>query len=359
MPRLMTHGLQGRRSWWVRGMTPLVAMFAVVVTCAAPPAFAQPAFTPDPVDPQAAKKEGRAVWYTSTPVENATRIAKMFEADTGIKIDVFRSGGSAVLRRFMQEIEAGRVLADVLTTSDPGGFGVLVKRGLLVPFKPLNWDKLPVGAKDPAGFFFAQRLNLMSIYVRTDKVAAADMPKTWDDLKAPKYKGRLVMTDPSYTSLQLSVVGTLAKVKGWGFYEAMRANDIMIVQGNQQVAENLRRGERVIAVGASDSYATDDRKDGHPIASVLPDDGAFVIPSPTAVIKGSANPNAAKLFAQFMLTDAVQSLFPQEGGYGSRIDIAPPANNPPLTDIKTIPIDYDYIEKEGSRIKKKFADVFQ
>ena len=316
-------------------------------------------FAQDTVDASAARKEGRAVWYTSTPVENATRIGKMFEADTGIRIEVFRSGGSAVLRRFMTEIEAGRVLADVLTTSDPGGFNALVKRGLLVPFKPAHWDQVPAVAKHPDGHWFAQRLNLMSIYVRADKVAAGDLPKTWDDLRAPKYKGRMVMTDPSYTSLQLSVVGMLAKVKGWGFYEALHANDIMIVQGNQQVAENLRRGERVIAVGASDSYATDDRQGGHPVTTILPADGAFVIPSPTAVIKGSANPNAARLFAQFMLTDAVQKLFPQEGGYGARTDIPPPAGNPPLNEIKSIPIDYDYIEKEGSRIKRKFADVFQ
>lgn len=344
------------KRWLPTTALPTLALSALAL-CAI--LIAGPARAQDPVDAAAAKKEGRAVWYTSTPVENATRIARLFEADTGIRIEVFRTGGSAVLRRFMQEIEAGRVLADVLTTSDPGGFNALVKRGLLVPFKPAHWDKVPDVAKHTDGYWFAQRLNLMSIYLRSDKVASTDLPKTWDDLRAAKYKGRMVMTDPSYTSLQLSVVGTLAKVKGWGFYEALRANDIMIVQGNQQVAENLRRGERVIAVGASDSYATDDRQGGHPVTTILPEDGAFVIPSPTAVIKGSANPNSAKLFARFMLTDDVQKLFPREGGYGARTDMPPPANNPPLPQIKSIPIDYDYIEKEGSRIKRKFADVFQ
>ena len=65
------------------------------------------------------------------------------------------------------------------------------------------------------------------------------------------------MADPSFTSLQVSVVGMMSKERGWGFYEKLRANDVMIVQGNQQVSDMLKRGERLIAVGALDSYAAD------------------------------------------------------------------------------------------------------
>lgn len=333
-------------------LPPLV--IAVVAALSATAGLAQ-----DSVDLAAAKREGRVVWYSSTPVENATRIVKAFEADTGIRVELFRTGGSAVLRRFMQEISAGRIVADVLTTSDPGGFATLVKRGLLVPFRPPHLDKVPESARDAGGHWFAQRLNLISIYLRTDKVAAADHPRTWADLLDPRHKGRMVMTDPSYTSLQLSVVGMLSRINGWGYYERLHRNDVMIVQGNQQVAETIRRAERVIAAGASDSYATDDRKAGHPVATIFPADGAFVIPSPTAVIKGSANPNAAKALAAFMLTDTVQRLFPEEGGYAARSDMPPPDGNPPLQAIRTIPVDFDYIEAEGVRIKRRFAEVFQ
>ncbi len=195
--------------------------------------------------------------------------------------------------------------------------------------------------------------------MRTDKVAAADEPKTWDDLPDAKYKGKLVMTDPSFTSLQVSVVGMMSKERGWGFYEKLRANDIMIVQGNQQVSDMLKRGERLIAVGALDSYAADDRKEGHPIKTLYPTDGVFVIPSPTAVVKGSPNPNAAKLFAEFMIGDSVQKIFPADGGYAARTDIAAPQGSPALDSLKIIAVDYDYIEKETPRIKRRFNEIFQ
>lgn len=321
------------------------------------------AFAPDAalaqVDAAAAKKEGRVVWYTSTPMAQASAIAKAFEAETGVKVELFRSGGSAVLRRFLQETGAGRIAVDVLTTSDPAAFQSMARKGVFVPFKPSNFDKLPAEARAEDGSYFAQRLNLMVIYQRSDRVTDADTPKTWNDLGDAKYSGKLVMTDPSFTSLQLSVVGMLSKERGWGFYEKLKANKIMIVQGNEQVSDMIKRGERMIAVGALDSYAAEDRQEGHPIRTVFPSDGVFIIPSPTAVIKGSPNPNAAKLFAEYMLSDSVQSIFPKAGGYAARSDIAPPEGSPEVRSLKILPVDYDYIEKESARIKRRFNEIFQ
>jgi iron(III) transport system substrate-binding protein len=311
------------------------------------------------VDLAAARKEGKVVWYTSTPIETAQKIVKLFEAETGIKVEMFRSGGSAIVRRFLQEAQAGRLAADVMTTSDPAATAALARKGVFVAFKPANFDKVVEEGRDRDGYFVAQRLNLMTIYARSDKLGPADRPKTWGDLTDAKYKGKLVMTDPSFTALQLMVVGTMSKTLGWDYYEKLRKNDIMIVQGNQQVSDNIKRGERLIAVGALDSYAADERRAGHPIVTILPADGTFVIPAPTAVIKGSPNPSAAKLLAEFMIGDAVQKLFPEDGGYAARKDIPPPADGVALDKIRIVPVDYAYIEKEAARLKKRFNEIFQ
>jgi iron(III) transport system substrate-binding protein len=333
--------------------------FVLGLAAVAAAGLSQPALSADATDLAAAKAEGKVSWYTSTPIETANRIAKLFEEKTGIKVEMFRSGGTAILRRFMQEHEARHIAADVLTTSDPAASNQLAEKGVFVPFKPEGFDAIPTEARDAEGRWIAQRLNMMTIFVRTDKIAEADRPKTWSDLTSAKYKGQLVTTDPSFTSLQLSVVGMLSQKLGWDFYEKLRANDMMIVQGNQQVSDNLKRGERLIAAGALDSYAADDRKDGHPIATVYPTEGTFVIPSPTGVVKGSPNPNAAKLFAAFMISPEVQKIFPEDGGYAARTDVPPPAGSPDLATLKTIPVDYTFIEKQTGSIKKKFSEIFQ
>ena len=164
----------------------------------------------------------------------------------------------------------------------------------------------------PQGMHVAQRLNVMAIYVRDDMLPEADRPKTWTDLLNPKYKGKIVMPDPNFSSLLVVIAGTLGKVHGWQYFEKLRANDIMVVQSNQQVSDMIRRGERPIAMAADAAYVGPSRKQGMKVSILYPSDGAFVIASPSSVVKGSPNPNAAKAFADFMLSRDVQELFPSE-----------------------------------------------
>ncbi len=336
--------------------TRTLALLTLLAALAAPAAAAAE-FTPDAVDLAAAKREGTVTWYTSTPVATAQKIATLFQSETGIRVELFRSGGSAVLRRFLQEVDARRIVADVLTISDPAAASALIKRDLLVPFRPRHFEKIPDAVKDPQGRHIAQRLNLVGIVVRTDK--GVELPKNWTDLTDPKYRGQLVMPDPSFTAIQLMVVGMLSQKYGWDFYKQLRANDIMIVQGHQQVSDALKRGERLVAAEGLDSYTWEDRKAGHKVQTLFPADGAFAIAAPTSVIKGSPHPQAAKAFAEFMIGDTVQKLFPGEGIYAARADVEPPLGNPPLAALKLIPVDYDSIEREATNLKSRFNEIFQ
>ena len=100
-----------------------------LLAAAAVLALAGTASAQDAVDVAKAKAEGKVVWYTSTPIEQGQKIVGLFEKAYGIKVEMFRSGGSAILRRFQQENEAGRISADVLTTSDPAASAVLAQIG--------------------------------------------------------------------------------------------------------------------------------------------------------------------------------------------------------------------------------------
>jgi iron(III) transport system substrate-binding protein len=311
------------------------------------------------VDMAAARKEGKVVWYCSVPVATAQKISNMFQAKTGIKVELFRSGGSNILRRFQQEGDSGKVFVDVLTHSDPAAASALTKKGKFTPFKAADYDKVPAEVKDPQGMHVAQRLNVMAIYVRDDMLPEADRPKTWSDLLNPKYKGKIVMPDPNFSSLLVVITGTLGKVHGWQFFDKLRANDIMVVQSNQQVSDMVRRGERPIAMAADAAYVGPSRKQGLKVSILYPSDGAFVIASPSSVVKGSPNPNAAKAFAEYMLSREVQELFPSEYLYSARTDISGPPGYPSLSSFKIHPVDYEYIEAESSRIRKRFSEAMQ
>ena len=90
--------------------------------------------------------------------------------------------------------------------------------------------------------------------------------------------------------------------------------------------------------------------------TLYPSDGVFVIPVADLGGEGQPNPNAAKLFAEFIISDEVQKIFPADGGFAARSDIAAPAGSPPLSSLKILAVDYDYIEKETPRIKRRFNE---
>src|SRR5437868_15205170 len=107
-----------------------------------------PALAADPFDMAAARKEGRLTWYTSVPVETAQKISNLFTEKTGIKVELFRSGGSNILRRFQQEADGGKIFVDVLTHSEPAAARQMTKKGLFVAFKAADFDKVPAEVKD-------------------------------------------------------------------------------------------------------------------------------------------------------------------------------------------------------------------
>ena len=319
---------------------------------------AKPPAPVDKADEAAARAEGSVVWYTSTPLRQAQVVAEAFERKYGFKIELFRTGGEQVIQRYQTELAAGKIAVDLMTASDPAAFNAMIKKDQLVQFRPANWDKVPASGKDPQGYWTAQRLNLVLPAYRTDKVEAADVPKKWADFGDRKYKGKLVHADAAFTAIAMQLVGTHARTFGWEYYQKLRDNDILIVQGHQRVAQILESGERVIAAEAGDADMWDSARKGIKVEVIFPEEGVFVIPGPSGVVKGSPHPNAAKLLAEFMLSDDTQALFPQEGFYAGRTDIRPPGGRPPLDTLKILPVDLDYIELETGAIKKRFGEIF-
>jgi iron(III) transport system substrate-binding protein len=322
------------------------------------PAAAQ-AFKPDQADRAAAVKEGVVSWYTSTPFPLVQFLADRFTKDTGVKVALLRTGGEAVLRRFMQEYKAGQAGADVVTFSDAAAANSLTKQGVFVAFKPEGFDKVIEGAKDPGGHWIAQRVALFGMPYRTDKLAEKDRPKTWSDLTNPKYKGLMVMPDPNFTAIQVNIVGTLSRKLGWDFYKGLRKNDCMIVQGHQGVFKTIQRGERILGAEGSDPRTFNKGKEVPNMSMLHPVDGVFIVSSPVGIVKNASHPNAAKLLAQWMLSPVAQKIIAESAIYSPRSDMPPPKGQPPLKSVKFVPVDLAYIEANAKMIKTKFSEIFQ
>ena len=335
----------------------LPAPSASPIATAAQATAAAATAAPSPVDLAAAKAEGTVSWYTSTPQNQAQKIADLFTAKTGIKVQLFRSGGEAVMTRFLTEQDAGKTAADVITTSDPAAFNGLARDGKLLPFVPIGAELVPSSAKGPNGMWISQRLNLIVPAYRTDKVT--NPPASWKELADPRFKGQLVMADPAFTSFAYLVVHSLARELGWDYFKKLSANGTMIVQGHAQLATALISGERTVAIESDAGQLFTDIQKGAPIKILSPAEGVFLINSPMAIPIKAPHPNAARAFEEFNLAPEVQQLFAAEGTYSVRTDVAPPKTYPELRALKIIAVDYDAAEKENKQAKDMFAEIFK
>lgn len=337
--------------------------FVLAAVCGIAFAFGQPAFAqgfkPDTVNMAAAKKEGTLSWYTSTPVRLAQALANKFTEETGIKVQLLRTGGSAVLRRILTEIKAGNPGADVITFSNAAAANDMAGQGLYAAFKPEGFDKVLDSAKDPQGRWIAQRVQILGMPYRTDKIKGADIPKKWTDLADPKYKGKMVMPDPNFTAIQVIIVSTLARKYGWGFYKALRKNNTMIVRGHHQVFQTLQTGERVLGAEGAPPRTYNKGKKVPNQSIVYPADGAFLVCSPMAILKSAKHPNAARAFVQWTFSKEAQNMIAHSGIPSSRVDVAPPAGEPALAKLKSFPIDYAYVEKNTRHTKDTFSEIFE
>src|SRR5712691_4943467 len=151
---------------------------------------------------EAAKKEGKVVWYTSLALSSSEKVAKLFEAAyPGIKVEVHRTGSQRILQRVMQELQANIKNVDVIHTSDAGHYVLLKEKKLLMKYTPAGVEGFPASFKDKDGYHYALRATVNVIAYNSKIIPAAEAPRTWKDLLDPKWKGKLVTAHPGYSGV--------------------------------------------------------------------------------------------------------------------------------------------------------------
>jgi iron(III) transport system substrate-binding protein len=309
---------------------------------------------------EAAKKEGKVVWYTSLALPSAEKVAKLFEAAyPGLKVDVNRTGSERILSRVMQELQAGIKNVDVVHTSDAGHFVLLKSKNLLAKYTPAGVDTFPAGFKDKDGYFYGLRATVTVIAYNTKAVTAAEAPKTWKDLLDPRWKGKLVTAHPGYSGVIATHVLALVNQYGWDYFKQLARNRLMLVQSAVDPAGVVASGERAVAVDGGEYTFYQTKKKGNPIEIVYPKEGVPLVVSPTAIMSFAPHPTAARLFTDFTFSREVQQVMADsEGLYTGHPEVTYPADKPKMSDLKLLSVDPEELEKRNEEIKKRFVEFF-
>jgi iron(III) transport system substrate-binding protein len=299
---------------------------------------------------------GTITLYTSVPQPIADRIQTDFHAKfPAITLEIFRSGTSAVTAKIATEKEAGAIQADMVWVAEPSTYEDFKDQELLLKFTPPEAKNLPKEMKDSEGYYYAGRLINFIIGYNT---AVSKPPKTWSDLLKPEYGNKLGFPSPLRSGAAEAAVKTLADKYGWKYFESFKANGGVQIANNSMARDMLSTGEMRVAA-LLDYMIREASAKGSPIDYVWPEDGAVFIPSPIAIFKASKNPEAAKVFVDYVISQEGQKTMVELGSFiPVRTDVEPPANTPSLGKIKKLPTDWPAVQEMRQDTKDRWTALF-
>jgi iron(III) transport system substrate-binding protein len=311
--------------------------------------------------PLAARAQQQKLYvYTSMKESLIGELKKAFaKSHPDVAMDYQSAGAGKLMAKIAAERESGKILADVLWTSEIPDFFQLKKDGLLEKYVPSEIKAVRNPLPDYDGSFTAVRLGTLGIAYNTRFVKQP--PASWQDLTKPQFKGAFGIANPALSGTSYMSVSLLANRFGWPFFEALRKNGAKMGKGSGQVVDDTASGDLVASL-AVDYITLDKMQKGATLGLAYPQE-MLVIPSPAAIFKNSPNAAAARKFVDFLLSKEAQAIIAGEGTLPVRADVTVPAQFklPPVDEAlkRAIPIDYAQLIADKEANVKKFTDIMQ
>jgi iron(III) transport system substrate-binding protein len=252
----------------------------------------------------------------------------------GVEPRWFTGGSEKVIQRLDAELSAGGSRADLLLISDPFYFERLGQEGKLLPYVPPRALRVPRELVGTDGAWLTSRAAVMVLVYNTRLLDEARAPRGFRALLDPAWKGKLIMGDPLASGTFFTSIAVLHDAFGEAYFHGLRANQITSTGGNSAVIERVASGEYSAGMVLLENVLTSQRK-GAPLAFVIPEEGAIIIPGPSAILAGSHNPIAAKAAMDVVYSEEGQALMVRGDMYAADPGQPPPAGAPPWPVVST------------------------
>lgn len=280
---------------------------------------------------EGAKKEGElSVYYAHPIVKN---MMDAFGEKYGIKVKAWRGGSEAMQQRIMTEARAGRHDVDIFLTPSMDVEAAHREKLLQEVRSPVHQELVPTSV--PAHRQWAAwNIEVWTLGYNTNLVKKDELPKSWDDLADPKWKGRLGIEANNHVWFG-TLIGQMGEERGRKLFENVVAtNGISVRKGHSLLAGLVASGEVPLALTLYNWNTTTLKAKGAPVEQhLLPP--LLGMQSGIAVMNKAPNPNAAILFYDFVLNEG-QKISSDAGFISTRKTIPSPLGNLPIKPIDAV-----------------------
>lgn len=259
----------------------------------------------------ARRERGLLLYTTGTQIEPLLR---GFERKYPfLKVTVQRGPQTDISRRALQEYRVGLRKIDMFELSSQGLI-VIRDANILQPFSSPEAAAFDSAAIEPKRHWVVVRESYTGIGSNTKAIPPEKAPKTYDDLLAPEWRGRMAMSGSISTAANF--VATLVLTRGEDFVRRLGRQDIRVYPVTARALANLMiAGEVVLSPTIYNSHVEVSAATGAPLAWVAP--GAVpVTDTAVALARGAPSPHAAMLMIDYLMSQEGQSIYGRLG-YGS------------------------------------------
>ena len=271
-------------------------------------------------------------------------VTALYQETTGVRVPPDMKGSSAAMAAL--EAEKANPQADCAYYSGAIGYEA-ARRGLHQPFQPAGWDQIPDELKDPEGLWWTVHTAAIALIVNTAALEAAGdlpVPRSWQDLLDPRYKGLVAYDDPTWGGTAYTFVYGINHLLGGGPDDFQPGLDYLAkLDANihsyprESIYNDVLRGEVPIWINADGNGYKMRYVDGGPMEVVIPEEGSVSMPLVMGMVAGAPHAAAARDYLDWLLTGPAQAEFAR-----SYFRPVIPGTMPPEVETNFLPAeDYD------------------
>jgi iron(III) transport system substrate-binding protein len=312
-----------------------------------------------------AAQSGEVVAYVSMTERDIAPMQEAFKKATGldVKVVVIPIGQAATRIK----VEAGRPQADVQMGGSIDYYQELAKQDLLIPYESKSAAAIDSKYKDPQHRWTGWYMGVLGLGLNEQafkkELPGLSYPVSWDDILNPAYKGKYVHANPAssgaaYTFIVGQILRMGSEEKGWDFMRKFTAQVAQYQNTSPGPSNLVATGEYPIGLAwAQDLLVKVDQ--GYPVKWIAPVDTAYEVAG-ISILKGAANLENAKIFVDWILTQA-------EGArmsgfslrYSTRPDVASPKGVPAFSSLKLVKYDFEWAAANNQRLTKQFSELMR